>query len=64
MSDKNWSPFTTLYNVFNPDQKRRKEKKREYNPSSFMIKLNYIKLHNNIQYTFFIFYLGYNRVTS
>jgi len=37
-----------------------------------MIKLNYIKLHNNIQYTIYniqytffdFFYLGYNRASS
>ena len=44
-------------------KKRQREKTGIY-PAFFMIKLNYIKLHNNIQYTFFDFYSGYNRVTS
>ena len=44
--------------------KTQREKTGIY-PAFFMIKLNYIKIHNNIQYTFlFLFYGGYNRVTS
>ena len=60
MSDKNWSPYYAL----NPDEKKRQREKTGIYPAFFMIKLNYNKLHNNIQYTFFDFYSGYNRVTS